>query len=180
MYHNLGVAAKDRRRRRKMGKYIRGNVEESLPLTTLASRTLAQVAFDETVNERTLVSSLVAVWSIEDFTEGNDIGPIMVGIAHGDYSGAEIEAWIENTASWNEGDLVQREVANRKCRRVGVFDSDRTGDVLNNGRAIKTKLNWILNQGQTLRLWGYNLGLAAVATTVPNVSVDGHVNLWPR
>jgi len=28
-------------------------------------------------------------------------------------------------------------------------------------------------------MWAYNAGSNALATTVPNVSVDGHANLWP-
>ncbi len=167
-----------------MGKYIRGQVDESVPLGTLASRTAVLAVFDETVNERTLVSSLVASYLIADMTQGAGIGPIMVGIAHGDYTAAEIEEWIENTGSWNETDLVQQEVGGRKIRQIGVFTGANTDGAgvehLNNGDPIKTKLNWILTQGQTLDLWAYNLGANALATTTPTVFCQGHANLWPR
>jgi len=177
------MARKGHGKRRSMGRYIRGNVDESLVLTTLAARTLAAIAFDETVNERTLVSSLVASWSLDDLTAGAGIGPILVGVAHSDYSTAEIEEFIENTGSWDEGDLVQQEVGKRKIRTVGTFESAISGvaaAVLNDGKPIKTRLNWILLQGQTLKVWAYNLGTAAVATTVPEVSVQGHANLFPK
>ncbi len=172
--------------KRRMGKYIRGNVDENLSLTTLGPATLVGVAFDETVNERTFVSSIVAQWALDDFTPGADIGPIVCGVAHGDYTDAEIEAFVENTGSWNEGDMIQgREIGRRLIRVVGTFpspgsDSAALGVVLNDGKPIKTKLNWTLLQGQTLRYWGYNTGTSAVATTIPNMRLHGHVNLWPR
>ncbi len=170
---------KGRRRR-----YLRGNVDETLELTTLASRTVASGNYDESVNERTLMTSHVAAWSLDDLTDAADVGPIMVGFAHGDYSGPEIEEFIENTGSWNEGDLVSQEIAKRKIKVVGTFGSPPGGAatgraVLNDGKPIKTKCNWILNQNQGLELWAYNLGGAAIATTVPNLHVEGHANLWP-
>ncbi len=168
---------------KKFRKYLRGNVDEELTIAALGSRALTAVAFDETVDERTFVSSLVASYSMDEFTLGANIGPIMVGIAHGDYTAAEIEAFIENTGSWSEGDLVSQEVAKRKIKIVGIFDDDSVslGAVtLNEGKPIKTKLNWVLTQGQTIDLWAYNLGAAAVATTTPSVHCEGHANLWPQ
>jgi len=173
-------------RKRRMGRYLRGNVDESLVLTTIGARAVLKINFDEVVKDRTRVTSIVASYSLDDLTEGVGIGPIMVGIAHDDYSAAEIEAFIENGGSWNEGDLVNQEIARRKIRVIGIFEtaaSVATGlgsAVLNDGKPIKTKLNWILNQGQTLAVWAYNLGSNPVATTVPEVSVQGHANLFPQ
>ncbi len=166
-----------------MGRYIRGSVDEDLPGGTLAAKTVVGAGFDEAVNERTLVSSIEAIYSMNDFTPIASVGPVMVGVAHGDYSDAEIEEWIETTGSWDEGDLVQQEVASRKIRKIGVFEEAALAAenaVLNDGKPIKTKLNWILNQGITLKLWIYNQGTVAFATTDPRIRAQGHVNLWPR
>ncbi len=167
-----------------MGKYMRGNVDENLDLGTLASRTLVSVAFDETVNERTLVSSIETLISMADFTPLDGVGPIVVGVAHSDYSDAEIEAVIENQGSWNEGDLVSQEISKRKVRTLGIFETPPSAGIgitsLNDGQSFKTKLNWILLQGQTLRLWGYNQGGSAVATTDPNITCVGHANLFSK
>ncbi len=178
----MGLARKGRGRR-KMGRYIRGNVDETQALTTLAARTLVSSNFDDSVTERTLLSSIVASWSLSGMTAGDNIGPILVGIAHSDYTSAEIEAWIENNQGWQEADQVAREVGQRKVRiagQLGAGSSVGETEVLNNGNKIKMKLNWILNDTQTLKLWAYNLGSAAIATTVPDLHVEGHVNLWPR
>ncbi len=171
------------RRRRSMGRYIRGNIDEFNGLSTLGAKTIATVQFDEVVNERTLVSSIVATYSMTAFTKSTGDGPIMVGIAHGDYTATEIEEYLESVDSWDEGNLQEREVRGRKIRKIGIFlnpADEASVAVLNDGKPIKTRLNWILNQAQTLQLWAYNMGTSALATTSPIVSAQGHANLWPR
>ncbi len=178
----MAKRSKRGRRARKFRRYLKGSIDEELSLTTLAAKAVAAGNMDETVNERTWCSSVKATWAMQRYTRGLDDGPILCGLAHADYTAAEIEEWIENTGSWNEGDLVNQEVAKRKIRRVGVFDAPDDANspaVLNEGRAIRTKTGWILNQGETLKIWAYNMGSSALATTVPLVIVQGHANLWP-
>ncbi len=132
-----------------------------MSLGTLAGQTLVSALFDNVVNERTFVSSVVAKYDITNWTKGTDKGPILVGLAHSDYTDAEIEEWVEDADSWNEGNLVRQEIAKRKIRQVGVFETPDDANetlVLNDGKAIRTKCGWILLQGQTLRLWVFNLG----------------------
>jgi len=176
--------AKARRpRKRAMGRYIRGTVDTKFSLTTLAATTAVKQDFDNVVNERTLVSSIVATYSLENLTPAAADGPIMVGLAHSDYTVAEIEAVIEATGSWNEGDKVAQEIAKRQVRRIGVFADPQLAEqamVLNDGKPIKTKLNWILLQGQTVAVWAYNMGSSALATTVPVLLINGHANLFPK
>ncbi len=168
-----------------MGKYIRGNVDEEVVLSTLVARTLISEIFDETVNERTRVSSVEATYSLKDIVAAVDDGLITVGLAHSDYTDAEIEAVIENTGSWNEGDKVQQEVAKRLVRVVGTFPITQAATegaqvyVLNDGKPIKTKLNWIMLQGQSLRLFAYNGGSSAL-TGSASVFSYGHANLFPQ
>ncbi len=166
-----------------MKTYRKGNVQELLQIGTLAGQTLIIDVFDDTVTEKTLITSAVISWSIQGWTPIADCGPLMVGLAHSDYSAAEVEAVIENTGSWDEADLVQQEIASRKVRIVGILrpeaaGSSLEGNRLNNGDPIKTKLNWILNSGQTLDVWAYNMGQVAFATTSPQLHLAGHVNLF--
>ncbi len=177
------MADKKRRRRRSRGRYIKGAIDETLDLGTLASKTLIANVFDETVEERTRVSSIDATWSLADFTPGAGDGPILCGVAHSDYSAAEIEEVIENTGSWTEGSKTEQEIAKRLVRIVGVFtEADAAASInqvaLNDGLPIKTKLNWILNGGDTLKVFAYNMGDSALATTDPDLHVYGHANLW--
>ncbi len=173
-----------KRNQRSMGRYLKGNVDEELAATALAPKDVVGAVFDEVVNERTRITSIDATYSLANFTPIANAGPLIVGVAHSDYSDAEIEEWIESTGQWNEGDLVaSREIGKRLIRQIGAFATpDDAADIvtLNDGKAIKTRLNWILLQGQTLRLWVYNSGSAAVATTAPSVTVNGKVNLFPQ
>ncbi len=149
---------------------------------TLASGALVGDTWDETVNEKSLLSSIVATWSLDNLT--GDQGPLIFGVAHSDYSDAEIEAVIENAGSWDTGDKVQQEIAKRLVRQIGVFASsglDAVHDqVVNDGKPIKTKLNWMLQTGDTLKMWVFNRSGSALATTVPVLKADGHANLWQR
>ncbi len=171
-----------RKPRRKFRRYLKGKINMSFNITALASKDAVSQAIADTVSERTWVSSIKAVFSLSEFTPGNDIGPILIGISHSDYTAAEIEQWIENAGSWTEGSKVQQEISRRKIRQIGVFETpdDATDSVsLNDGRMLRVKCGWILNAGQTCSIWAYNQGTGAVATTVPQINIDGHCNLWP-
>ncbi len=176
-------AAKRGRGRRRMGRYIRGEVDEEMAIGTLGAKVVIFAGFDQTVVERTFISSVIARWSLKNVTPSATAGPLLVGIAHGDYTAAEIEEWVENTGSWSEADLVQQEVGRRKIRKVGIFPNTGAvadASVLNNGLPVRTKLGWILTTGQTVSSWAYNLGTGPYATTDPSVDIQGHANLWPR
>ncbi len=174
--------AKNQKRRKPRGRYLKGNVDELLTVGALGAQTLLSEDFDETVAERARISSLVATYSLENFTVGADKGPLTIGVAHSDYSDAEIEAVIESQGTWDEGNKISQELAKRLVRKIGTFEAAAGGGVgtyvLNDGVPIKIKLNWILNSGDTLSLWVYNEGTAALDTTVPESHCQGHANLW--
>ncbi len=162
---------------------MKGSIDLELTLTTLAGKTPASAVTAQNVVDTTRCSSIRCVYTLQDWTPIKDAGPIVVGVAHPDYTNAEVEAWIENTGSWDIGNLVQKEVSARRIRLIGVFDiptgpNDATR--LKDGMPVVTKLNWILAEGDGLRFWAYNQGSAAIATTAPNVQIQGHANLWAQ
>ena len=174
-----------RGRKRAMGQYIRGRVDEALSLGTLGAAVAVTGPFDETVNVSMLVSSVKATWALQLFTPTNAVGPITVGLAHSDYSSAEIEEVIENAGSWDTGDKISQERAKRLVRTVGTFRTEGAGGAaitraLEEGRVITTKLNWRLAIGDGLNVWAYNAGTVAIGTTVPVVRLQGHANLWVK
>ncbi len=166
---------------RKFKRYLRGQINEQSALGTLGGNTLLKTNVTDIVIDTTWISSIKAAWALKNFTEGADIGPILVGIAHSDYTAAEIEEWIEQSESWSANDLKGMEVARRKIRRVGLLQSLAGANAarLNDGKQIHTKCGWVLYPGQTIALWFYNVGTAAIATTDPDVTTQGHANLWP-
>jgi len=170
--------------RRKFRKYLKGQIDHQFTLGTLAAQDVVSDPVGDTVREKAWLTSVKATWSLSNITSIIDSGPILVGIAHSDYTDAEIEEWIENLASWDSGDMIGQEVAKRKIRRVGLFGTPVGGPpdklALNDGKPIRTKCGWQLVTGQTVKIWAYNTGTAALATTVPVVHTQGFANLWPN
>ncbi len=169
--------------RRKFRRYLRGSIDFQLALGTLATKVVIGGTVGDTVSEKAWCSSIVCSHSMADFTAAADKGPVVVGVAHGDYSDAEVEEWIETIDSWEEADMIGQEIGRRKIRRIGTFRvpvGAVPGDIqiLNDGRNIRTKCGWMLTTGQTLRFWAYNLGDASL-TTGAEYNVQGHANLWP-
>ncbi len=166
-------------------RYLRGQVNHKLQLSTLGSKVVIGSAIVDVLTEEAWLSSVKLLWSLNKWTSAADDGPIIVGVSHSDYTDTEIEEWIENSSSWETKDKIGQEIARRKIRRVGVFRAapGDTGDsnyVLNDGRMIRTKCGWMLGTGQTLKVWAYNSGGSALATTDPAVRQEGHANLWPK
>ncbi len=182
----LALAKRKGRGRGKFRPYLRGNIDIDQNLGTLAAKT--GIVFDpaDTLEEKAWLSSVKATYTMNQLTPASGQGPIAVFIAHSDYTLAEIEAWIEQADSWAQGDKIAQEVRGRKIRRVGTFATG--GDnpsalgsfTLNGGRPVRTKCGWQLTTGQTVRFVWYNLGAAALATTDPDIHVQGHANLWPN
>ena len=163
-------------------RYLRGQVDEEVALSTLAGETLISAAFSDSVTEQARISSLVAAYALSGMTPAASDGPIMVGVALSVYTDAQIEEFLEQQDSWEEGDQVAKEVSSRMIRRVGVFTNPPLAvdfAALNDGKPIKTKLNWPLTTGQTLKLWAYNLGTSTL-TTGAIVHATGHANIWPQ
>jgi len=169
---------------RKFRKYLRGNIHHKLQLGTLGAKTLIGSLVADTVVDTTWISSVKATWSMDAFTESTLDGPIQVGIAHSDYSDAEVEEWVENnTGTWDAGDLISQEIGRRKIRVVGLFKNPQSileTAELNDGLPVTTKAGWMLSPGDTIRIWAYNTGDGAVQATDPAVRAEGHANLWPK
>ncbi len=177
----VSMARHGKGRRRNFSNYLRGSIDHVLTMATLNTNTLVGSVLSQSVIDKTRISSVVLNWALSNFTPAQNDGPILVGVAHSDYTDAEVESVIENSGSWDPGNLANQEIAQRLVRSVGVFDIPEAATqsvALNDGKPIKTKLNWQLNEGDTLRVWAYNTGSTALATTVPNLHVNGHANLW--
>ncbi len=100
-------------------------------------------------------------WTIRGLTAGE--GPIEFGVAHGDYSDAEIEEALEVTFQ-EPGDKIEEEHARRLVRRVGVLHGLASNEAYNDGREKKTKLNFVIQEDKGLRMWARNLSGAALTT----------------
>ncbi len=145
-------------------------VVQGISLGALASADMAVGVISQTSDEDYRVMWVKATYALRDNTAGE--GPIDIGIAHGDYTAAEVEEWMEATASWTRGNKIASEQANRLIRRIGSFAGDTTEETLNDGMPITTKLNWHIVTGQNFNLFIYNHS-GAMLTTGASISVQG-------
>ncbi len=101
----------------KFRRYIRGIVNVEKDAGALTTKNVASGNFPEVVTERCWISSIDAVWTLMHHTKVADAGPLLIGIAHSDYTEAEVEEFLENVNSWDQSDKVQsREISKRFIR----------------------------------------------------------------
>ncbi len=152
----------------KYTSYFFPRISSTLALATLAAQDMLIGSSLGAVDAPTWLSKVRANWNISDLTQGD--GPIVVGLAHSDYTAAEIEEWYEAQAAWSTNDKIAQEQAGRKCRQVGTLMNQGTssasqGDaVLNDGKPVTTKCGWRMNDGEGLVFWAYNDGDAVLIT----------------
>ncbi len=158
--------------RRRMRGYRKLPVDAEALGGTVAADDVTSTLFTPVLTESRRITSAVLTWAWHDITVGD--GPIVVGLAHSDYTAAEIEECLEAAGAWDEGDKVAQEQAKRLVREVGTFSDGTTDQELNDGKPIKTKLNWLLATGDTLQTFIWNRG--AALTTGSEVVVTGHLN----
>ncbi len=122
---------------------------------TVAADDVTSSVLAEVLTEERRILSVEATYAMEGLAAGD--GPIEYGVAHSDYSAAEIEEAIEATGAWDEGDKVAQEQAKRLVRQLGIFTAEETA--LNDGQPVKTRLNWRIATGDTLQFWIRNRGI---------------------
>ncbi len=107
-------------------------------LGALASDDVSASQLGPTLNEDYFCTSIDLNWSMVGLAGE---GPIEFGVAHADYSATEIEECLEVSVS-APNNLIEKERANRLVRVIGIFDQTTVPERINDGRPIKTKLNW--------------------------------------
>jgi len=127
-------------------------IKGSVTIGALNAHTLIGNPLADTVVDRYWAMSADIAWGLENFSSAE--GPLIIGLAHSDYEDAEIEEFIELAGTWDEGNLISREVAKRKIRIVGVLGDGE--ERLNAGKMLRTVLKFMLTEGDTLKLWVYN------------------------
>ncbi len=140
-------------------------------LVTLAASTAITVSLTGTSDSQYRFISAHIVWDLIGQTAGQ--GPVVFGFAHGDYSVTEIKEAIEVTNSISQGDKIASERANRLIRIVGTFGANANG-IFNDGRPLKTRLNWLMPVGEQVNIFAYN-DFGSSLTTGAVLNVNGSV-----
>ncbi len=167
------------RRRRRTFNLRRVRTTSSSAIGALASLDVLVGPIINTASNAYRVMSLNLTWGISDLGATADDGQEF-GVAHSDYSAAEVEECLEAAASIDIGDKVAIEQANRLVRVIGqMTGAPGTGAGLsyNEGLPVKTKLNWAIGIGDTLNVWVRN-GSGTVYTTGATITATG--DIWVK
>ncbi len=148
-------------------------VSPRLGLSTLATLTAITTALTAASVSTYRAVTVKGSWTMSGLTVGE--GPIIVGYAHSDYTVAEIKQSIEASGSINPGSKIENEQSNRLVRIVGTFNQANSS--LNDGRPIKTCLNWLISIGDAVNLFAYNDSTGTL-TTGAEVAMTG--DLWVK
>lgn len=161
-------AAKRRSSKRKQRLAVI-NVDESIVLSTLADNAAISVDSDPFGREFYAISADL-YWGLDGLTAGQ--GPIIVGMAHNDYTDVEVAENLNLTGMEDPGDKIAQEQGRRLVRRAGQFSGVSTNEVLNDGKAKRTKLGFVITDGFSLGFWAQNKSNATL-TTGAAVNVNG-------
>ncbi len=131
-------------------------------LTTLADATVI-VASSLAASDRSYrCLSMNTLWGWRGATVGE--GPIVVGYCHADYTVTEVKEALEAEGTMVTNNKVAAEQANRLVRIVGQLPFDSEDGVLNDGKPIRTRLNWAIPLGGNVNIFSWNRSGATLTT----------------
>ncbi len=166
-----------RARRRRAFNLRKVRVAAALTIGNLAANDVISAVLTVGATDPYRLMSVNFTYNIINLGSGNDDGQEF-GLAHSDYTAAEIEECLESQTAIDRGDKIALEQSNRLVRTIGTFVGTpvaNAGRSFNDGRMMKTKLNWYMATGDQLALWVRN-GSGTVYTTGAGLSVIG--NIW--
>ncbi len=154
-------------KKRRSGTFRPVRFKFDIPLSTLGSGVMLVGAIGIGTGQEHFALSADCSWTISDLTIGQ--GPIAVGLAHSDYTVAELDEWYEATATLT-GDKIEQEEGRRLVRDVGIFAPENAlNGRLNDGNPKRTKLMMRVEDTKTINVWARNMGASPLSTTNPNV-----------
>ena len=145
-----------RRATRRRGKNRRGFVAipffTELPLSTLADNTVITASI-LTFSEDIFIISADVQANLNAAPGGQ--GPLMVGLAHGDLTIAEINEALDAEVT-DPDDIIAKERARRPVRRVGVFPALSSDEVLAQGQSQRIVMRFSVGNDHALNMFCVN------------------------
>ncbi len=163
--------------RRKRQRLFVPRISASHLIGALASNDVDTTAFGSLLDQEVYAISMDVICAMHAHTPGE--GPIVFGVAHSDYTAAEIEEFMEASASWQKGNKIANEQARRKVRIVGSFQGELAEETINDGQKQRIKLGFVIEDGKGLQLFAYNEG-SSTLTTGTVLELKGAAFLKPR
>ncbi len=158
----LGVAVIGAARKRNRNRnFVAIPIDSGITLSTLANATALSGSLVAALTEDLYCISADLTWSIQGLTPGE--GPVYVGVAHGDYSDTEITEALTVSLT-GPGNKIEQERSRRLVRRAGGFPGILAEEVLNDGRPLRIKLKFTVQNPKTIKLFAFNRSGAALTT----------------
>ncbi len=145
---------------RKSSNFFAYRIEEQLALATLANGIALTGDLTALGLTKCYLISADLNWTIEGMTSGQ--GPIDVGVASGDLTATEIVESLDAKPT-SRSDRIPMERSRRPVRRSGSFPSQDVTETLNDGKPIRTKLKFYIDEGIELVAWARNRSGATLA-----------------
>ncbi len=152
--------AKNRKRRGRRRNFFAMKAKTDLALGALGIGATVQQTMTAFGVTRVWCISGDFVWSLED--GGAAQGPILVGLSSSNLSVTEINENLDARPT-SQGDIIAMERSRRPVREVGsmLIDAQGHGQIAD-GRLVRTKLGFWLNEGEELVAWARNEDNAAL------------------
>ncbi len=147
------------------------NVDEAIALGALADNAAISVDSDPFGREFYAISCDL-YWGTDAVTAGQ--GPVVVGLAHNDYTDVEIAQALNLTGMEDPGDKIAQEQGRRLVRRAGQFANIAGNEVLNDGKEVRTRLGFVITDGFSLAFWALNKSNAPL-TTGGQIGIQGKI-----
>ncbi len=175
----VGVAKTRRKARRFNLRMVR--INSSFNVGALDVGVVTSGAMTSAAADKLRFISLIGAWSWSDLSAAID-DAMSFGVAHSDYTSAEIEEALEAVGAIDLGDKVAQEQSNRLVREIGIFSGSQTATTVSNaefndGKPVRTKLNWLMSAGDTLHVWVRNAS-GTIYTTGSAIKFSG--KLWVK
>ncbi len=165
----IPLGAVKRRSSKRRSRLAVINVNEVITLSTLADGAVISVDSDPFGREFYWISADL-FWQLDGIISGQ--GPIIVGLAHNDYTDVEIAENLNITGMEDPGDKIAQERGRRLVRRSGQFAAINVNEVLNDGMVKRTKAGWTLTDGFSAAFFAQNKS-GATLTTGASVRLSG-------
>ncbi len=170
------VVDKHRTQYRRTANFVAIPFEVALTLGTLANNaTLTADLLASDFDDDIYMISVDCAFGLEGQTAGE--GPIHVGIAHSDYTDAEIQEYLDVDPTERHDKIAQERVKRgaqiRKFGRFGIGTEGGPNTVLANGTLQRKPLKFVVNEGKTLSVYATNRGVGN--TTGREVKASGTI-----
>ncbi len=106
-------------------------------------------------------------------------GPHRFGLAHGDYSVAEIAEHLDVTILGPD-QKIEQERRRRLVRTIGKLPGQVPNEVMNDGKEIRVPVRWTIGDGEVFNLWHRNVSGATLTTGAAVIAEGRLYGRWLR